>query len=127
MAALYPAESNHLLDLAALRRPQVAFFVARDAGVAMGCGAWVRRDQDGGELKRMFVTPAARGRRIGRQLLDALEADARAAGVATMRLETGVRQPEALGLYRSGGYAACDPFPPYGPDPLSVFMAKRLI
>ena len=43
-----------------------------------------------------------------------------------MRLETGIRQPEAIGLYRSAGYAEIGPFGAYRPDPLSLFMEKRL-
>lgn len=126
MAELYPTESNHLLDVAALQRPEVTFFVVREAGAAVGCGAWVRRDARGAELKRMFVTPAARGRRLGRGVLQAIEADAQKAGIAEMKLETGVLQPEALGLYRSNGYVECAPFAPYQFDPLSVFMSKML-
>ena len=47
-ASLYPAESNHLLDMQALRRPS--------------CGAIVRSGEDWVEIKRMFVDPAARAR-----------------------------------------------------------------
>ena len=126
LAALYPAESNHLLDVDALAAPDVRFFVARRAGDPIGCGA-LRIDRAGyGEIKRMFVTPAARGCSLGRRLLDAVEAEARAAGLGWLRLETGIHQPEALGLYRAAGYVARGPFGPYGPDPLSVFMEKAL-
>jgi putative acetyltransferase len=125
-SALYPAESNHFLDVEALAGPAVRFFVARRGGVALGCAA-LRIDAAGyGELKRMYVTPEARGLRLGRRLLDRVEAEARAAGLALLRLETGIHQPEALGLYRSAGYREREPFGDYAPDPLSVFMEKRL-
>ncbi|EDY48377.1 acetyltransferase [Streptomyces clavuligerus] len=57
------------------------------------------------ELKRMYVVPEARGRGYARKLLTLLEEDARAAGRARMVLETGDRQPEAIALYASSGYA----------------------
>jgi putative acetyltransferase len=125
-SALYPAESNHFLDVDALAAPTVRFFVARRDGMALGCAA-LRIDPNGyGELKRMYVTPEARGLRLGRQLLERIEAEARRVGLAYLRLETGIHQPEALGLYRSAGYRERDPFGDYAPDPLSVFMEKRL-
>ncbi len=126
MARLYPAESNHLLDIGALTRPEVKFVVARLHGHAVGCGAVVHSTEDWAELKRMFVSPAARGRNIGRLLLQRLEMIARAGGVTRLRLETGIKQPEALGLYRSAGFGEISPFGAYGPDPLSLFMEKQL-
>jgi len=129
MSALYPPESNHFLDVAALLAPNVRFFVAREGVRGVGCGALVVRGAAGasyGEVKRMYVDPALRGRGLGRLILDALEAEARAAGLAFLRLETGPKQPEALGLYRRAGFAERGPFGDYAPDPLSVFMEKRL-
>ena len=74
----------------------------------------------------MFVRPQARGLGIGRRLLAALEAHAVAAGLTVLRLETGVSQPEALGLYEGTGYKRRGPFGSYTADPLSVFMEKWL-
>jgi putative acetyltransferase len=130
-AANYPAESNHLFDATTLQRPGIAFFAARrgDGGL-LGCGAVVaQRGADGvayGEIKRMYVAPAARGLGIGRLLLETLERHAAGLGLACIRLETGVRQPEAIGLYRAFGYIEIAPFGDYAPDPLSMFMEKRL-
>lgn len=125
-ASLYPAESNHLVDVATLLAPGVHFVVARVDGRAVGCGALVPREPSAAELKRMFVHPEARGFGIGRRVLQALESHARATGLRVLRLETGIRQPEALGLYRAAGFVDVPAFPPYAPDPLSVFMEKRL-
>jgi putative acetyltransferase len=125
-ASLYPAESNHMLDLQALRRPSVTFVVARLGAQAVGCAAIVRSDEDWAEIKRMFVDPAARGHRVGRRLLKKLEHIARGSGARALRLETGIRQPEALGLYRSHGFTEIPPFADYQPDPLSVFMEKSI-
>jgi putative acetyltransferase len=126
MVSLYPPESNHLLDVHALKRPEVTFLVARVDGRIVGCGAIVQMADDWAEIKRMFVVPAARGRQLGRRLLEALETAARHRGLQLLRLETGVRQPEAIALYRSAGFKDIGPFGIYQPDPLSIFMEKPL-
>jgi putative acetyltransferase len=125
-AALYPAASNHLLDVDTLAAPGIHFFVARRGGEALGCGA-LRVDESGyGEVKRMFVLPRARELKLGKLLLGCIEERARAHGLACVRLETGIHQPEALALYRGAGYVEREPFGEYSPDPLSVFMEKAL-
>jgi putative acetyltransferase len=143
MSGLYPAESNHLLDIETLRGPGIKFFVARYDGVAVGCGAYRLLDLNHGadtapsnhgadtapshgEIKRMFVTPIARGMRLGWRLLQHLETDAHVAGVKRLSLETGIDQPEAIGLYERAGYVESPPFGAYQPDPLSVFMTKAI-
>jgi putative acetyltransferase len=127
MEALYPKESNHLLDVSALVRPEVTFVVARSIGGALvGCGAVVSETQGWAEIKRMFVVQAARGQKIGRLLLMRLEMIAVGQGAKLLRLETGVRQPEALALYRSAGFTEIGAFGQYRPDPLSVFMEKPI-
>jgi len=55
-----------------------------------------------------------------------VEAAAIARGAGLLRLETGTRQPEAIGLYRATGYVEIQPFGSYRADPLSIFMEKRL-
>jgi putative acetyltransferase len=126
MASLYPAESNHMLNVASLRQPGVAFLVARVDGKALGCGAVVDSGEGWAEVKRMFVSPAARGLKLGRRLLDEIEAIAIRRGARALRLEMGGLQPEALGLYRSAGFVEIGPFGAYDPDPLSIFMEKSL-
>ena len=74
----------------------------------------------------MVLMPLARGRNVGRLLLQRLEAVARNNGAALLRLETGTKQPEALALYRSAGFIETAPFGAYQPDPLSIFMEKSL-
>ena len=126
MAALYPAESNHLLDVSALEQDGVYVFAARLGLNVVGCGALVASSDGTGELKRMFVDPAARGRSVGKLLLQRLEQQARDCGLSVIRLETGIHQPEALGLYCAMGFAERGPFGAYQIDPLSLFMEKRL-
>jgi putative acetyltransferase len=126
MASLYPAESNHMLDLASLKRPEVRFLVARKDGRAVGCGAVVSSGEGWAEVKRMYVSPAARGLKLGRRMLEEIEAIASHSGERLLRLEMGAAQPEAMALYRSAGFTEIGPFGSYGPDPLSVFMEKSL-
>ena len=121
---LYPPESHHGIDLAALLAPAVLFAVARDdAGTAVGCGAVVL-GPDYAELKRMYVVPAARGHNLGQQLLGWLEARAIARGARRFVLETGYLQAAAIALYTRCGYTLCAPFGSYVEDPNSVFMMK---
>jgi putative acetyltransferase len=125
-AGLYPAESNHLLDPGSLRAPNVSFFVARDDAGVIGFGALVAA-ASWGEIKRMYVDPPARGRGIGRDILNAIEGRARDLRLRHLRLETGIRQPEAIALYRKHGFAEIGPFADYAADPLSIFMEKTLV
>jgi putative acetyltransferase len=121
---LYPLESHHGVDIAALRGPNVVFAVVRSSdGRAVGCGAVVLREQYG-ELKRMYVQPGSRGHGLGEALLAFLEAEGRAAGLRVFKLETGNRQLEAIELYSRSGYVRCGPFGGYAEDPNSVFMSK---
>jgi putative acetyltransferase len=125
-AALYPAESNHLLDASTLAAPEVIFLVARIGGCLAGFGALLRHGIAFGEIKRMYIAPGMRGRKLGRMVLSALEEHARADRLPCLRLETGTKQPVAIALYRSAGYREIPPFGDYKPDPLSIFMEKRL-
>ena len=126
MTGLYPAESNHLLPMEALRQPNVTFLTASVDGEVAGCGAFVNRNGEYAEIKRMFVSPEFRGLKLGRRILEELEDLARASGLALARLETGVHQPEALTLYERAGYQRRGPFGDYSEDPLSIFMEKKL-
>jgi putative acetyltransferase len=125
-AALYPAESNHLISIDELLQGDVLFLVARDVdGAAAGCAALVNRDGYG-EIKRMFVDEHQRGSGAGRQLMEHIGIFAAMCGLRTLRLETGVHQPAALALYERAGFVRCPPFGDYREDPLSVFMEKQL-
>jgi putative acetyltransferase len=126
MGSLYPAESNHLLDVAALTDPAVSFLVVRDSDDVIGCGALLRDARGWGEIKRMYVHPGQRGRGIGRRVLSELEGLARTARLPLLRLETGIKNAEALALYRRAGFVERGPFGDYAPDALSVFMEKRV-
>jgi len=125
MDGLYPPENNYMLDVADLMKRDITFLVARRGPEALGCAAIARREGYA-EIKRMWVTPQARGLKLGRRLLDALEAIARAEAIPVLMLEAGDQQPEALGLYRSAGFEICPAFGDYPEGPPSVFMRKGL-
>jgi GNAT superfamily N-acetyltransferase len=102
------------------------FVVARVREQAAACGASRRLDESAVEIKRMYVRPSHRGRGLARRILAELESRARAAGAARLVLETGVRQPEAIALYRSEGFTRIEPFGEYIGDALSRCFEKRL-
>lgn len=126
LQALYPSESNHLVDVDALAAPDAVFLVARRNGELLGSVAFRIIAPGHAEMKRMFVRTEARGTGLGRRLLHALEDAARQKQIDRISLETGIRQPEAIGLYRAAGYQDCPPFGAYRHDPLSLFMTKLL-
>jgi putative acetyltransferase len=107
--------------------PDGTFIVVRDDdGAAVACGGIARFDGERAELKRMYVVPEQRGRGLGRRILVELETEARRLGYVGVVLETGDRQPEALGLYESSGYARIPCYPPYDSRALSLCFEKRL-
>lgn len=123
---LYPPESHHGIDIAALCAPEVLFAVLRDeVGVAFGCGAVVL-GSGLGELKRFYLDPARRGLGHAARLLAFLEQEAARRGCRELALETGTKQAEALALYGRAGYRPCAPFGDYTDDPHSIFMRKAL-
>ncbi|MFI6824656.1 GNAT family N-acetyltransferase [Micromonospora sp. NPDC050187] len=93
---------------------------------AVACGGVQALDSGTGEIKRMYVRPAFRGRGIGRQLLVALEELAFQQGRHTVCLETGSYLPAAIALYTSCGYAPIPVYGEYVDNPYSVCFAKRL-
>lgn len=102
------------------------FLIARAGGLAVGCGALRRLDEESAEIKRMYVAPAARGRRLGARLLAALEDEARRLGVTRLLLETGTRQPEAVALYARAGFAPIPAFGAYVGATESLCFGKSL-
>jgi len=104
-----------------------AFLVIYQAGTPVGCGAVRRVDADTAELKRMYVSPAVRGKGLGRRLVAALEAEARALGARRLILETGIRQTAALALYRATGFQPIPLFGEYLRSPeTSVCLGREL-
>ena len=128
LSGCYPEEGacHFRLDPDEVTAGRGAFLVAFRSGKPIGCGAVRRIEQGSGELKRMYVRPEERGRKVGRAILAALEVEARALGLSRLLLETGVRQTEAIALYRKAGFSDIVPFGEYVASPLSLCMAKDL-
>jgi ribosomal protein S18 acetylase RimI-like enzyme len=78
------------------------------------------------ELKRMYVRPRFRRLGLGTAMLDHLARHVRERGTYVLRLETGIHQHEAIGLYEGAGFQPIPPFGEYREDPLSVFLEKRI-
>jgi putative acetyltransferase len=125
LGALYVVESRHGFSVEKLIRDGVKFFVARDGGQPAGCGGVLLVGRDYAEVKRMYVRPAFRGRRIGRLMLDHLVEHARQHGLTVIRLETGIHQREAIALYEGRGFRKIPPFGPYRDDPVSLCYELR--
>lgn len=93
-----------------------------------------RDDHQGGlhpegtaEVKRVYVAPGFRGRGLSRTLMNAAEDAARAAGVRHLILESGLMQPESLGLYLRLGYDPVEPFGVFADEPDSRCFGKWLV
>lgn len=133
--ARYGGRDESPMDASQFDAPSGGFWVGCLDGSPVATGGWRLlppgsvRDRPGvsAEVKRMYVTPRARGRGWARALLAQLERTARAAGADWLVLETGMVQPEAIALYRSSGYADVPAFGHYAGEPLSVHLGRRLV
>jgi ribosomal protein S18 acetylase RimI-like enzyme len=127
----YPPSSRHGFSVGRLLEEGVEFFVLRSDGEPVACGGILLVDAAGtepayAEVKRMYVAPAFRGAGYGKAILQRLADEARARGIDRLRLETGIHQVEAIGLYETTGFRRIGPFGPYADDPLCVFLERRL-
>jgi GNAT superfamily N-acetyltransferase len=129
----YGGQDETPLDPAMFDPPRGSFFVGYLDDRPVVSGAWRRRDdvealgsRATAEVKRMYVAPDARGLGLARRMLTHLEETARDAGAEVAVLETGLKQPEAIGLYESAGYVPVPKFGFYSHAPLSRCFGKRL-
>jgi putative acetyltransferase len=121
-------------DLEPGQRPTAAdiavFVIAYDAvsGTPIGCGAFrdLPAEPPTVEVKRMYVRPDYRGRKIGQLVLRDLEARAQQRGAVRVRLETGDKQPEAIRLYEGAGYRQIPNFGDYADDESSLCFERVL-
>ena len=125
MRGLFAPEDDFSLDMAALCRPDIRFFVATRDAKTVGIAALALRDGHG-EVKAMFVDTAARGQGVAEALLRRIEAEARAQALPCLRLETGDSLSPALRLYTRHGFMRRGPFGGYPDAVRSVFMEKPL-
>jgi putative acetyltransferase len=126
----YAPEQKHALSVDQLFQPNIRFFLARADGAAVACGGIGFYDGYA-ELKRMYAKPDVRRQGVAKALLQRLEAEAHAAGIAIVRIETGNLQHAAMRFYEREGYRPCGAFGPYaqmapGAIATSVFYEKRL-
>ncbi|MEM7176618.1 MAG: GNAT family N-acetyltransferase [Pseudomonadota bacterium] len=124
-AAIYPPEVRYAFSPEQLLNANVRFLTAYRGGQVVGCGGVAPLDGYG-ELKRVFVTRAARGTGVAGAIMEGLEAEARALGLPVVRLETGHDSPAAIRLYERRGYRRIAPFGAYAENGSSVFMEKQL-
>lgn len=125
MDQMFPAESNHHLQPQDLAAPGIHFFAAKREGRTIGCAALALRDGYG-EIKSMFVDPAARGSGAAPALMRMLEDTARAEKLPVIRLETGDTLTAARRLYATHGFTERGPYGDYPDDPRSIYMEKTL-
>lgn len=109
-------------DMAAMTPPRGAFVIARLAGHAVACGALTTLAPGIGEIKRVWVSPQARGRGVASRLMDALEARASSLGLRTLRLDTNRALAEAHGMYLRRGYR---PIAAYNDNPYADHWFER--
>jgi putative acetyltransferase len=123
-----PPEDAWALDVEGLLDPAITFFSFRRDGVLLGVGALKQLDDHHAELKSMHTAEAARGRGIGRAMVDHLLGVARGRGCQRVSIETGSQAAfaPAQSLYARAGFSACGPFGDYGPSPNSTFMSLPL-
>lgn len=128
LAELYPPEQRFGPNLKAqhLDDGRGTFLVAREGGVAVGCGAIRLVDPATAEAKRMYVEPDQRGKGVGSAVLAGLEDAARQLDVQRLVLETGVHQEAAISLYRRAGFTQIDCWGEYASSPSSICFEKRL-
>lgn len=129
LGALYDDEGAGAFSEDDVRVPRSAFLLARLEGRPVACGALC--PCEGGpahlcEIKRMFVVKDARGKGISRAILWALEEKAASFGYAAVRLETGLRQPEAINLYVKSGYSRIPRYGRYANQPMSACFEKKV-
>jgi putative acetyltransferase len=128
MALHSPPESIHALDIDALRQPEITFWTAWDNGELLGCGALKEIDTRHAEIKSMRTASAHLRKGVANTMLTHIIEQAKRRGYRRLSLETG--SPDAFEparrLYAAFGFAFCEPFETYVPDPYSVFMTREI-
>lgn len=128
MLSASPPEHSFALDIDGLLDPAITFCSLRADGELLGVGALKRLDAEHAEIKSMHTAQAARGRGVGRAMLDHLLGLARSRGYRRVSLETGTMAEfaPARALYSSAGFVPCAPFAGYQPSEDNFFMTLAL-
>lgn len=123
---LTPPEFVFHMTVEQMAEPATTVFIAREDGRAVGCGALKRHEGGVGEVKRMYTRPSHRGRKVGAEIVQRIEALAREQGIERLVLETGDRHPAAWTVYERAGFTRCGPVLDYPDSKWSVFYEKSL-
>lgn len=123
----YGGPDETTVDAREFDPPGGAFMVMRVDALPAGCAGLRKHDAEQVEVKRMFVRRAFRGQGHSRLLLAWVEDEARRLGYRRILLESGLQQPEAMGLYESSGYATIPGFGFYANSPENRCYAKTLV
>lgn len=120
----YPDENdeywqNNILEI----NPNVVIIYLDNKAVA--CGCFKKYDKNTIEIKRMFVSPEARGMGLAQKILQELELWARELGYSISVLETLYKQKEAIALYQKVGYSIIENYEPYVGLKDSICMKKK--
>ncbi|HHF3195809.1 GNAT family N-acetyltransferase [Vibrio sp. CCB-PB317] len=128
MYATSPPESVHALDVSKLKLPSITFWTGWDGEQLLGCVAMSQLEDGHAELKSMRTTPSARKQGVASRLLNHVIEQAKHQGIQRLSLETGSMAffEPAHRLYEKYGFAYCEPFGDYQPDPNSRFMTLAL-
>jgi GNAT superfamily N-acetyltransferase len=122
----YPPQSRHAFSVEKLLREGVVFFITHYEGQLAGCGGIRMFGAEYGEVKRMWVRPVFRGKGLGKAMLRCLAEYARRKDADLLRLETGIYEVEAIGLYERFGFKRRGPFGDYVEDPMTVYLEKKI-
>jgi GNAT superfamily N-acetyltransferase len=125
--ARYGGRDEAVVDPGEFLPPQGLFLAAEVDDEPVGSGAWRAVGAGVAEIKRVYVAPAFRRRGLAQLIVDVLERSAAQAGHRSVVLNTGDRQPEALGLYARLGYAPVAGYGVYACAPDAVFLGKDLV
>lgn len=123
-----PPESNHALDLEALRKPEITFWSVWSDAELLGCGALKELDSQHGEIKSMRTVSRHLRKGVAAELLRFILEEAQRRNYRRLSLETGSMEDfaPARSLYTRFGFQLCEPFADYVLDPYSVFMTREL-
>lgn len=105
--------------------PTGAFLLAVDHDQTLGCVGLRRFTDDTGEIKRLYVRPAARGRNLGRMLAERIVCIGAELGYARLVLDTLPGMQAAQALYASLGFAPIAAYR-FNPVPGTAYLEKRL-
>jgi len=119
----FPREVEHLAD--EYGPPDGAFLLAVEAGRAVGCVGLRRLTLRDGEIKRLYVIPACRGRGLARELAQRILAVARQRGYSRLLLDTLPSMQAAQSLYRSLGFRPTEAYR-FNPVEGTAFMELKL-